>query len=69
MNGHVYFWDPKDCTNAHDFEYGVYVLYRDWGIARLADTFRDFITDICLNKGIPAYENRTLIEPSFVPGE
>jgi hypothetical protein len=50
---HHYFWNPLDITDKANSEFGVYVIFREMKIHRLADTFESFIYDICLDKGIP----------------
>jgi hypothetical protein len=64
-----FFWDPTDITDKKDSEYGVYVLYRDYKVERLSDSFWGFINEICLGTGVPAYDNSTPIDFTFEPGE
>ncbi len=46
--GGIYFWDPRDVTKERRNEYGVFVVFRDWETKRLANTFDEFIMDVCL---------------------
>jgi hypothetical protein len=48
--GSKYFFDPKDVTDARNYEYGVYTLRRDWVVRRIADDFWQFLTDLCLGE-------------------
>lgn len=45
-----YFLDPNDTTDASKNEYGVYVLFRDWEVRRIADNFWGFVTELCLGE-------------------
>ncbi len=65
--GSHYFWDPRDICDSHGSEYGIYILYPDGKVQRLASSFWAFINDVCLGTGIPGYENPDLIEWVFEP--
>jgi hypothetical protein len=62
-----FFWDPEDVTDKRDNECGIYVMYRNWRVERLCDTFWAFINDICLGTGVPGYDNSEGVELVFSP--
>jgi len=64
----VYFWDPTLPTHTDENEYAIFVMYEDYEIHGLADTFWDFINEICLKPCPPAYL-RGEIELTFEPHE
>lgn len=64
-----FFWDPNDVGNEKDHEYGIYVLYRNYKVERLATTFWSFINDVCLGTGLPAEDNTGGIDLVFSPGK
>lgn len=52
LGGDLIAWDPEDVTDKKAGEFGIYALPRnDNQIVRLADTFHDFILDVCLGPG------------------
>ncbi len=62
----LYFWDPLEITRPGDNEYAIYIMYEDYKLDRLADTFWGFVTKICLVSGPPGYvqsENELTFEP------
>jgi hypothetical protein len=64
-----FFWDPIDVTNREENEFGIYIIHREGYIARVADSFGEFIKDKCLGPGIPGYDYTNDIERVFFPGE
>jgi hypothetical protein len=64
---HLYFWKKDEITSKSMNELAVYVIYREWDIYRLADSFESFIFDICLDKGIPNQGKPDLDPPVFEP--
>lgn len=48
ISGGGYFWDPYDVTDELRNELGIFVVFRDWETKRLADTFEEFIIDVCV---------------------
>jgi hypothetical protein len=48
-----FFWDPMETTNNN--EYPVYIIDEYYNIERIADTFWNFVNDICLGSGPPNY--------------
>lgn len=49
IGGDVIVWDPEDIRSAREHEYGVWVLLDDSReITELADSFADFIVNVCL---------------------
>src|SRR5262245_24316724 len=45
-SGGYYFFDPAEVTDSTHHEYAIYVLRRNFALARLADTFWAFVTDV-----------------------
>jgi hypothetical protein len=64
---HHYFWNKSEVTDKQNNELGVYVIYREWAIHRLADSFESFIFNICLDKGIPNHSPLDEDPPTFEP--
>lgn len=68
---HYYFWDPEEITSKADQEYAIYVVQRSYSIVRLADTFFEFVSRVCLATGAigdaPDIERRRLFTPANVP--
>ena len=48
--GSMYFFDPYDITDVSKNEYGVYRLFRDWEVQRIADDFWIFVTNMILGE-------------------
>lgn len=46
----IYFWDPQEITDDRRNEYGIYGVFEGWETKRLADTFGEFIIDLCLGE-------------------
>jgi hypothetical protein len=49
-SGTIYFWDPTEITATKKREYAIYVMFRNWKVKRVCDTFWQFI-QICLQQG------------------
>jgi len=64
-----YFWDTRDTGKNADNEYGVYVIYRNYKIERLASTFWSFVNDVCIGSGVPGYDNTGGIDLVLTPGK
>lgn len=64
-----YFWDPQDVTDSKQNEFGVYVLYRDWSVTRLADTFWDLIYNIYATYESKIKGSSDDLGLVFVPGQ
>ena len=62
-----FFWDPGETANAKDNEHSIFVLYRDYDVERLANSFWDFVNDICLKSGLPGYAKVGRITKTFEP--
>lgn len=62
-----FFWDPSDVTDSQNHEYGIYILHREGRIYKLADTFWNFIKDVCLGTCIPEYDYSEEVERVFSP--
>lgn len=64
-----YFWDPEDIEDDATHEYGIYVMYRNYKVERLAASFWSFVNDVCLGTGVPGYDNAGGIDLVFSPGK
>jgi SMI1 / KNR4 family (SUKH-1) len=62
-----YFWDPQEVIDKHNAECAIYVMLRSWELLRIADTFWNFIVDVCLGTGIPGTKQTDAIEWVFEP--
>ncbi|WP_171468895.1 SMI1/KNR4 family protein [Frigoriglobus tundricola] len=62
---HHYFWNTNEVTDRANNELAVYVVFREWKVYRLADSFESFIYDICLGKGIPDHGKLDYDPPLF----
>jgi hypothetical protein len=62
-----FFWDSVETTNPKNYEYSVFVLYRDYDVERLASSFWEFVNDICLESGLPGYAKVGPITKTFEP--
>jgi hypothetical protein len=62
----IYLWDPIEVTRRAENEYAIYIIYEGNEVDRLADTFADFIDNICLTSAPPAYEQDE-VELTFNP--
>jgi hypothetical protein len=46
-------WDPSDCRDVEDPEYGIYLLPRSGKLINIASTYSAFVSDICLGNKLP----------------
>jgi hypothetical protein len=60
--GAIFFWDPVEVTTHQLHEYAIYVVWRDWTLERLCNTFWEFV-NICLHRGA-----RTLYDDTHAIG-
>jgi hypothetical protein len=63
-SGEAIGWDPLDVQDCISMEYGIYLLARDdRSLRKLADSYEDFIEDVCLgneNINIPGWDEGEL---------
>ena len=62
-----YFWDPQAVTDPKANECKIFVMHREWNIELLAASFWEFVSDVCLGKGVPGYNHDESIERVFQP--
>jgi hypothetical protein len=62
---HHYFWNRQEITDKDRNEMGVWVIYREMKIYRLAESFESFVWDICLDRGIPDHGKLDYDPPIF----
>ena len=68
IGNRIYYWDPSERTRFESNEYTIYVLSDYEETNRLADTFWDFINNVCINASSPAHALHE-IELTFEPVE
>jgi hypothetical protein len=66
---HNYFWHKADPTDKRKNEMAIYVIFREFTIHRLADTFESFIFDVCLDRGLPDHGKLECDPPEFTPAD
>jgi hypothetical protein len=62
-----YFFDAEDVPYRKTYECAVYALGGDYVVSRLADSFREFVTQYCLGKKYTKLFPGSALELTFVP--
>jgi len=72
VGGDIFAWDPEMRCPGRLLDYPVFILPRDWNrIVKVALTFKSFVYDVCLGKGLmaalPYVESEGEVERTFRP--
>jgi len=67
ISSYFYFWNTGEVTSTEKNEYAIYVIKRACDVYRLCDSFSEFVTEICMKKGVPGDSPRTEREKVFRP--
>ncbi len=56
ISGVHVFWDKEEVTNTEKHECAIYFLHRDWEIEKAADTYWEFVTEVCFENARHLYD-------------